>query len=567
MTEKFQKELKLFLEKKYRCVRDGGSKNRPPPKLNDVYTDVDIIVEMSAEDNPVSLEIKCTDIFNSETDNSIRRVLTKGVSGAGKTICVQKFIIDWVEGKSNTDVDFIFPISFRELNKKEKTSLIGLLKEFYPDIHVSFFGPEYKTVIILDGLHEYQSPLSFKAEVFRDVKKEASVDVLLTNLVRGDLLDGAFLWITSRPVANIPLAEHVQRVTALKGFNDQQKKEYFRKICKGSDGKAEKVISFLEQSKSLRALCAVPAFCRIVSITLKTTEEEITSLTQLLAGYLFQHIQQLKQESDEAAEAKEEKVILNLGKLAWHLLQNCDKNVEKLTFSSKQLQESGIQDSEYMVLSGLCSEEVEDSDDEVIYSEERKYIFFDRCFQEFLAAVYVIATFVRDKRNPIEQTTGTKKWMAKPTMFDIHKSAVKRAIDSKGRLNVFVRSLLGLSEKSNQKFVLKCMEWIKANDASIEWDDDNNKTKSYISKKVEEKKQGDTAILVEFLSELKDKDLLNKIQKVNQKTQDHTVSQDIVITLQTNKEVQQEFEVKNFMKEEVGLPNLLPVVQITDQAK
>ncbi|XP_063052216.1 ribonuclease inhibitor-like [Engraulis encrasicolus] len=157
--------------------------------------------------------------------------------------------------------------------------------------------------------------------------------------------------------------------------------------------------------------------------------------------------------------------------------------------------------------------------------------------------------------------------MAKPTMFDIHKSAVKRAIDSKGRLNIFVRSLLGLSEKSNQKFVLKCMEWIKANDASIEWDDDNNKTKSYISKKVEEKKQGDTAILVEFLSELKDKDLLNKIQKVNQKTQDHTVSQDIVITLQTNKEVQQEFEVKNFMKEEVGLPNLLPVVQITDQAK
>ncbi len=81
--------------------------------------------------------IKCNDIFTElRKNNEEKIVLTKGVAGIGKTVSVQKFILDWSEGNSNQDIDCVFLLPFREINviKDKEVNLREFLLKFYPEI-------------------------------------------------------------------------------------------------------------------------------------------------------------------------------------------------------------------------------------------------------------------------------------------------------------------------------------------------------------------------------------------------------------------------------------------------
>ncbi|XP_045891000.1 NLR family CARD domain-containing protein 3-like, partial [Micropterus dolomieu] len=155
--------------------------------------------------------------------------MTKGVAGIGKTVLTQKFTLDWAEDKANQDIQFTFPFTFRELNvlKEKKYSLVELVHHFFPETKEAGICSfeEFQVVFIFDGLDECRLPLDFhNNEVLTDVTESTSVDVLLTNLIRGNLLPSARLWITTRPAAanQIP-PECVDMVTEVRGFTDPQK--------------------------------------------------------------------------------------------------------------------------------------------------------------------------------------------------------------------------------------------------------------------------------------------------------------------------------------------------------
>ncbi len=184
------------------------------------------------------IPVECKDLFEApEQDKQIRTVLTKGIAGIGKSISVQKFIVDWADGKYKEEMDFtfIFPLAFREMNLKEKEtkSLTGLIHQFFPEIKGLNLArnDKFKLLFILDGLDECRLPLNFEGnETCRDVSSQVSLDVLLTNLIKGNLLPSALIWITTRPAAAIKIPpECIDRVTEVQGFNDAQKEEYFRK--------------------------------------------------------------------------------------------------------------------------------------------------------------------------------------------------------------------------------------------------------------------------------------------------------------------------------------------------
>ncbi|XP_055751792.1 NACHT, LRR and PYD domains-containing protein 3-like isoform X1 [Salvelinus fontinalis] len=269
-----QGELKSNLKKKFQCVFEGIAKQGTPTLLNKIYTELYITEggtgEVNNEHELRQIEtttrkqvrpetaIKCNDIFKPLTgqDKLIRTVLTKGVAGIGKTVSVQKFILDWAEGKANQDVQFVFSFPFRELNlmKGVKHTLIELLNHFSMETKESRISNynKYKVLFIFDGLDECRLPLDFqKNKICCDVTKSTSVDVLLTNLIKGNLLPSALLWITTRPAAanKIP-SGCVDQVTEVRGFNDPQKEEYFRKRFSDED-LAIRIISHIEIKEPL----------------------------------------------------------------------------------------------------------------------------------------------------------------------------------------------------------------------------------------------------------------------------------------------------------------------------
>ncbi|MCI4374934.1 hypothetical protein PGIGA_G00012190, partial [Pangasianodon gigas] len=283
----YQQKLKSKLSEKCKRINEGISQHGSSALLNEIYTDLYITEGWSGDVNnehevrqietaskrPATQEtpVKCNDLFK---DKSIRSVLTKGVAGIGKTVSVQKFILDWTEGKANQDVTFMFPLPFRELNlmKQKNLSLMKLLHHFFPEIkELQLIDCNvHKVIFIFDGLDECRLPLNFQNnERLCDVTESASVDVLLTNLIKGNLLPSALLWITSRPgAANQIPPECIDQVTEVRGFSDPQKEEYFRKRI-SDQSLANKIITHMKSSRSLYIMCHIPVFCWISATVLE----------------------------------------------------------------------------------------------------------------------------------------------------------------------------------------------------------------------------------------------------------------------------------------------------------
>ncbi|KAL1277564.1 hypothetical protein QQF64_024237, partial [Cirrhinus molitorella] len=291
--QRVKDQHKTCMKNKYESVFEGIKLQENQTLLNRIYTQLYIIEGeseglneehevlqmeksyMTLQDTPIN----CNDIFNPlpepgyeemrrERKDKIKTVLTKGIAGIGKTVSVQKFILDWTEGKANQDVDFMFVLPFRELNliKDHHYSLHRLLLDFHPELQDLDFKiyDECKVVFIFDGLDESRISLMFSdSQKVSDLTEISSVSVLMSNLMKRDLLPSALIWITTRPAAanQIP-SNYIHRVTEIQGFNDPLKEEYFRKRI-SDEHQASRIISHIRRARSLHIMCHIPVFCWI----------------------------------------------------------------------------------------------------------------------------------------------------------------------------------------------------------------------------------------------------------------------------------------------------------------
>uniref|UniRef100_A0A3B4V5B4 B30.2/SPRY domain-containing protein n=1 Tax=Seriola dumerili TaxID=41447 RepID=A0A3B4V5B4_SERDU len=569
-----QRQLKSSLKKKFQCVFEGIAKAGNPTLLNQIYTELYITEGGTGEVNdehevrqietasrkPVRPEttIRQEDIFKASPgrDGPIRTVMTKGVAGIGKTVLTQKFTLDWAEDKANQDIQFTFPFTFRELNllKERKFSLVELVHHFFTETKEAGICrfDQFQVVFIFDGLDECRLPLDFhNTEILTDVTESTSVDVLLTNLIRGKLLPSARLWITTRPAAanQIP-PECVDMVTEVRGFTDPQKEEYFRKRFRDEE-QASSIISHIKTSRSLHIMCHIPVFCWITATVLeevlKTREggELPKTLTEMYIHFLVVQSKLKKVKYDGGSETdphwspESRKMIESLGKLAFEQLQKGN-----LIFYESDLTECGIDIRAASEYSGVFTQ---------IFKEERG-LYQDKVFcfvhlsvQEFLAALHVHLTFINSGVNLL---------------------AVDEALQSpNGHLDLFLRFLLGLSLQTNQTLLRGLMTQTGSGSQT------NQETVNYIKKEINENPFPERSInLFHCLNELNDRSLVEQIQ---QSLRSGRLSTDklspaqwsaLVFILLSSEEDLDVFDLNKYSGSEEALLRLLPVVKASNKA-
>ncbi|XP_072567277.1 uncharacterized protein [Paramormyrops kingsleyae] len=569
-----QRRIKCTLKKKCECVFEGKAKEGQPTLLNEIYTELYIteggtggvndehevrqIETASKKRRTEDTAVKCNDIFKPLCGRKtpIRTVLTKGVAGIGKTVSVQKVILDWAEGKANQDVHFIFPLPFRDLNLiNGKYSLIELLHHFVPGLKplksTELF--RYKVLFIFDGLDECRLPLDFQNnESWVDVTKRTSLDVLLTNLIKGNLLPSALLWITSRPAATNQIhPKYVHQVTEIRGFSDAQKEEYFRRRF-SDQSLASRIITHVKSSRSLFIMCHIPVFCWISATVLErlfseTDRGEVPrTLTEMYTHFLIFHTSLKNDKYMKKHETRlnkscksDREFLLKLGKLAFHHLERGN-----LIFYEQDLTENGIDVTEASVYSGVCTEVFKE---EYGLYQEKVYCFVHLSIQEYLAALYVFLS---------------------NSSANLLKTAVDQALKSKnGHLDLYLRFLLGLSTASSKTLLQRLLGQKRMRSHKIK------ETSQYIKEKIMENLSPERTInLFHCLNELGDNSLVEEVQRylnsgrLSAEPLSPAQYSALAFVLLMSDEELDVFDMKKFTRSYTGQWRLLPLVKTSRTA-
>uniref|UniRef100_A0A8C9YH10 NACHT domain-containing protein n=1 Tax=Sander lucioperca TaxID=283035 RepID=A0A8C9YH10_SANLU len=579
-----QRCLKFFLENTTKDLSQGTKEDGLTP-LDKIYTELYIrrggSGEVNSEHEVVNLEckrssseeekIQVNDILQplSNEENPPQRVLTKGIAGIGKSVAVQKFTHDWATGEANQTTDFIFPFTFRDLNliKDQRWSLLTLIGHYFDevkDLKESEYS-ESSVLFIFDGLDESQLPLDFNNnEMCRDVTKTTTLDVLLTNLISGKLLHKASVWITSRPAAAAKIPPEIfHRVTEVRGFNDEQKEEYFQK--KVSDKEmAQKICDHLQSKtqRSLYIMCHIPVFCWISATALQSilTETEEAELPKTVTE-MYTHFLIIQTKLKKYQEGETDKdVIMKLGKLAFEQLQKGN-----ILFYESEVKSCGIDLKQATVNSGVCTQIIRK---ESGLHKQEIYSFIHLSVQEFLAALYVLETFLDRGENLLSSQTSVKVPSKKgeSPIFLLHQNAVDMALDSdNGQWDLFLRFLLGLSQDKNQELLQKRVGFKERRPQS------NQETIKFIHEKIKKLSNSENSInLFHCLNELGDQSLVEQVRKYQSSGDfgkllpEHWSA--LAFQLLVSNEDLDVFDLKKYDGSDEVLERLLPVLKASKKA-
>lgn len=387
-----------------------------------------------------------------------RVTLTVGVAGSGKTRLVRKFIHQWSSGKIFPELSLAIPVVCWELSSLERLSLEKLLRLILPydNVDVILNSHACKVLLIFDGLEEFRSPLDFsEAPAASDPRRELPVSDLITNIIRGNLLPRASLWLLSRPgVGSKVPAGLVDRVTEVPPFLHEQIGNYIKKAhlpenfytkfqqstqsdCQTQtfEDRSCQAWAHLRSQKPLLILCSVPCICRIVTTTLchlvRMDLEDIhfpRTLTEIYVLYCWPQLS-----STDSSGGSIRKPLSTLGRLAFYSLLR-----QRHTFTETELRTYGVDIPPAPGSLGhrILQREQSWSSDSVSWR------FVHTSVQESLGALFY---YVSSRRGMFDLFSESSVSWPRIGFQNHYRAALqKTSTSTNGKLDLFMRFLSGL---------------------------------------------------------------------------------------------------------------------------
>ena len=340
------------------------------------------------EDNK-STPLAYCDLFKPESGKvePVNKVLVEGGAGIGKTTLSVSLSEDWACGKLFQEFELLLLLPLRHRKVSSAGSLPELLKLFHPDEEICKSVDSYlkreegeNMLVIADGWDELS-------------ESQRSEDSFLYQLLFVDFPLMPVL-VTSRPSASAPLHNFtcVDRFVEIKGFGEDDIKEYIQSEFVSDQEKAQHLLEQLEDNPLIESVCSIPLNCAIVCHLWHTLKGDLPStMTQLyekiILHFVCRNLRKLpaygptySMESFDDLPESLKKSWCNICEFALKALEE-----DQIVFSKKELPEISRDGDEHVLCFGL----LQSVETVLALTSEVSYNFLHLTFMEYLAALHL----------------------------------------------------------------------------------------------------------------------------------------------------------------------------------